>query len=1030
MRRLSSMTSTFLLPRRSILSTVAVVAVLAPALVTQPAYAAPESTCVARTVNYITHSLPKQCLTSFSAAPTFAAISDFTISTAATAAPTAEPTATTTSDTQPAQANEDEGDGGDLSTGAFISFEEWKAMMVAKADDNPEPRQRRVPENRGEAGNGNFASLGDEGEINLDFDAFSDRVADVASASTKKGSHDDKKEDQVGKVTYEEGLAMVHRSKDAGRTCKERFSYSSFDGGATVKKTSPGAKNPSAILSENKDSYMLLECAAENKFFIVELSDDILVDTIVLANYEFFSSMIRSFRVSVSDRYPVRAEKWKVLGTFQARNARDIQPFLVEHPQDWARYIRVEILSHWGNEFYCPLSLLRVHGTRMMDAWKEPYMDADDDPVRPLAIEESKGPEVNEVVPEVVSEIEVVSLEQDTKPLAAPLPILEETSIIGGTTVLHTWDVTLLGLVIPEPTCCAGCFAQNGSHVSPNTTVQPGEPSSSPTGTSSSEQSAHNRSGSVASHGSASTSSSIKQPVQSTATPPIDSITHRITVHTIEQKRIPREPAPTTSVTTGQTSPSSASETARFTSSIQSPPPPPSHNAQTPESTSSRASVSRAQTVKAGAASTPPSATTPRSKPSATIGGVAASPTVQDSFFKALTKRLQILESNTTMSLQYIELQSRFLQEALSKLEKRQVSKVDQFLNTLNKTVLNELREVRTQYDEIWQSTVIALETQREQAEREIVALGSRVGILADEVVFQKRMAIVQSILLLICLVLVIFSRGVAGSAAGLISADSAYYPGQFFASPDRMGSSGYPVTPKSVYKAAGSAMNGQTGVGVSPSINDNDATPIARALRARHNSAQLGQALGQHQQEQQIGRASSVSDLNLDGAPEQPTLRPAPTLSRATTTASAELNNIGVDLYNQQLPTPTSSRGASPEDGEEVGYDSEPNMTLSQRKRLSKGDDVFYFPAVNSDIDVERVAFEGQDGRTALRTQRSSETTREGATTRHQPTPISIEDTIKEEEDFAPEPSTSRAALMRSSSTRKPLPALPENPD
>jgi hypothetical protein len=93
-------------------------------------------------------------------------------------------------------------------------------------------------------------------------------------------------------------------------------------------------------------------------------------------------------------------------------------------------------------------------------------------------------------------------------------------------------------------------------------------------------------------------------------------------------------------------------------------------------------------------------------------------------------------------------------------MEKKQINRVDTFLDSLNKTVMIELRNFRTQYDQIWQSTVIALETQREQSQREIVALSSRLNVLADEVVFQKRMAILQSVLLLACLLLVIFSRG------------------------------------------------------------------------------------------------------------------------------------------------------------------------------------------------------------------------------------------------------------------------------
>ncbi|KAI3398243.1 hypothetical protein diail_9581, partial [Diaporthe ilicicola] len=113
----------------------------------------------------------------------------------------------------------------------------------------------------------------------------------------------------------------------------------------------------------------------------------------------------------------------------------------------------------------------------------------------------------------------------------------------------------------------------------------------------------------------------------------------------------------------------------------------------------------------------------------------------------------------------YIEEQSKFLQEALKKMERKQISRVDSFLDNLNSTVFSELRRVRQDYDQIWQSTVIALETQREQSQRDIIAL-------RDEVIFQKRMAIFQSVLLLCCLVLVVFSRGVFGGGAAGLSAD------------------------------------------------------------------------------------------------------------------------------------------------------------------------------------------------------------------------------------------------------------------
>lgn len=65
----------------------------------------------------------------------------------------------------------------------------------------------------------------------------------------------------------------------------------------------------------------------------------------------------------------------------------------------------------------------------------------------------------------------------------------------------------------------------------------------------------------------------------------------------------------------------------------------------------------------------------------------------------------------------------------------------------------------KDKYDQLWQSTVIALESQREQSERDMAAVSTRLTILADEMIFQKRMYQIQSFLLLITIGVVIFSR-------------------------------------------------------------------------------------------------------------------------------------------------------------------------------------------------------------------------------------------------------------------------------
>lgn len=164
-------------------------------------------------------------------------------------------------------------------------------------------------------------------------------------------------------------VEVVPPNDDDGRVYKDKFNYASVDCAATVVKTNSQAKGARAILLENKDSYLLNQCSIANKFVIIELCQDILVDSVTVGNFEFFSSTFKDIRVLVSDRFP--AASWLTLGEFQAKNIRDVQLFKIENPLIWARYLQLEILSHYGNEFYCPISVVRVHGKTMIEELKE-----------------------------------------------------------------------------------------------------------------------------------------------------------------------------------------------------------------------------------------------------------------------------------------------------------------------------------------------------------------------------------------------------------------------------------------------------------------------------------------------------------------------------------------------------------------------------------------------------------------------------------------------------------------------------------
>ncbi|KTW31604.1 hypothetical protein T552_00242 [Pneumocystis carinii B80] len=194
-----------------------------------------------------------------------------------------------------------------------------------------------------------------------DFEEKKDQIEKDNNDTEENKDHVSEKEDILEKVKFYDYLS---------ESLKERFNYASIDCAANVLRANVEAKGISSILSSDNDFYMLNKCSAVNKFVIVELCNDILIDTIVLGNLEFFSSTFKDFRVSISDRYPIRETQWKELGIFTAMNIKDVQTFTISNPLIWSKYLRIDFLTHYGDEFYCPVTLLRVHGTTMIDELK------------------------------------------------------------------------------------------------------------------------------------------------------------------------------------------------------------------------------------------------------------------------------------------------------------------------------------------------------------------------------------------------------------------------------------------------------------------------------------------------------------------------------------------------------------------------------------------------------------------------------------------------------------------------------------
>ncbi|KAF9430553.1 hypothetical protein BGZ94_006203 [Podila epigama] len=263
------------------------------------------------------------------------------------------------------------------------SYEQWRKQVLEKKAKPYDPQERKQRKRKPYQESSVDVALGGEEELGFDLESgnnINGKVSDQFQHLSKQfgGGPDLKKA-----FPADQDWIKSEYAKDP----KDRFNHASATCAASVVKASKDATSITAILNEGKDNYMLNKCSTKEKFFVVELCEEILVDSFVLGNYEFFSSTFKDFVVSVN-RYPPRDDGWAVLGHFRARNTRDAQVFKPATPR-LATYIRFDFISHYGNEYYCPVTLLRVYGATALEQLKQ-----EEEEEKRLAMEEAKRAEL------------------------------------------------------------------------------------------------------------------------------------------------------------------------------------------------------------------------------------------------------------------------------------------------------------------------------------------------------------------------------------------------------------------------------------------------------------------------------------------------------------------------------------------------------------------------------------------------------------------------------------------------------------
>ncbi|XP_031385727.1 SUN domain-containing protein 4-like [Punica granatum] len=182
-----------------------------------------------------------------------------------------------------------------------------------------------------------------------------------------------------------QNVSIMHRVEPSG----VEYNYASASKGAKVLAYNKEAKGTSNILGKDMDKYLRNPCSAEVKFVIIELSEETLVCTIEIANFEHHSSNLKDFEVLGNLIYPT--ENWVKLGHFTAKKVKQSQRFTLKEPK-WARYLKLDLLSHYGSEFYCTLSTVKVYGIDAVEHMLEDLISVQDHAFHPEeSVEETRS---------------------------------------------------------------------------------------------------------------------------------------------------------------------------------------------------------------------------------------------------------------------------------------------------------------------------------------------------------------------------------------------------------------------------------------------------------------------------------------------------------------------------------------------------------------------------------------------------------------------------------------------------------------
>ena len=220
----------------------------------------------------------------------------------------------------------------------LVSFEDWKRRKQEEED----AEESSVDDETMTSVTGSQSSTED-----LSATTSPQRSTDTSDADQLSNSNKSVK----AKTSDSKAATSNTASKqphDAGESPKpqtySKYNYASPDCSARIHSFSPSTQHASSLLHKSRDRYMLTPCKADQHWVVVELCDEIRVEAVEIAVWEFFSGVVRDVRISVggadeedddrdnddedaegAEPPEDRANKWQEVGSFVGKNVRGVQ---------------------------------------------------------------------------------------------------------------------------------------------------------------------------------------------------------------------------------------------------------------------------------------------------------------------------------------------------------------------------------------------------------------------------------------------------------------------------------------------------------------------------------------------------------------------------------------------------------------------------------------------------------------------------------------------------------------------------------